>query len=408
MNNTIIRKYAKLLVKVGANVRKGDDVLIMSSLEGAPLAQAVAENCYKCKAKRVTVSYRDDKISRLKYMYEDVETITDIPEWLSMQRNSYDNKHSVIIQILSEDPHVFDGIDQDKITAGTRATHKALAKYYDNAMTNKIRWTLCAVPCEAWAKQIFPDLSAKKGITELWKLIIKTMRLDCKDSVKAWKEHQEELVKKIEFINGLNLVSMHYKNSLGTDFTVGLPKGYYFSGAREKTTYGVPFCANMPTEEIFSLPDKTKGDGTIVASMPLVHNGMIIDKFSLTFKDGKIVSYKAEQGEEVLKGIIETDEGSHRLGEIALVQYDSPIQNLKTLFYNTLFDENASCHFAIGRAYPLINGADKMSDEELAALGANFSDVHVDFMVGTSDLSITGTTADGKEVPLFKDGNFCI
>lgn len=402
-----IRKYAKLMVKIGACVRKDDDVLIISSLEGAPLAQAITEYCYKAKAKRVTVSYVDDKASRLHFLYQDEETLKQIPSWEADMKNSYNDKHAVTIRILSEDPHLYDGVDPNKIAARSRATHKALKQYYDNAMSNKIRWTLCAVPSEAWAKTVFPELSASKAVNKLWELIIKAMRLDAKDSVKAWQDFQNNSLGRIEKLNSLNLKELRYKNSIGTDFTIGLPKGAYFSGAKENTTYGAPFCANMPTEEIFTLPDKNTGNGRLVASMPLVHNGTVIEDFYLELKDGLIVDYNAKKGYETLKNIIETDEGSRRLGEIALVQYDSPIQNLHTLFYNTLFDENASCHFAIGEAYPLIRGAEKMSKEELAALGANSSDEHVDFMVGTADLSITGISADGTETPIFRDGNFC-
>lgn len=395
------------MVKIGACVRKDDDVLIISSLEGAPLAQAITEYCYKAKAKRVTVSYVDDKASRLHFLYQDEETLKQIPSWEADMKNSYNDKHAVTIRILSEDPHLYDGVDPNKIAARSRATHKALKQYYDNAMSNKIRWTLCAVPSEAWAKTVFPELSASKAVNKLWELIIKAMRLDAKDSVKAWQDFQNNSLGRIEKLNSLNLKELRYKNSIGTDFTIGLPKGAYFSGAKENTTYGAPFCANMPTEEIFTLPDKNTGNGRIVASMPLVHNGTVIEDFYLELKDGLIVDYNAKKGYETLKNIIETDEGSRRLGEIALVQYDSPIQNLHTLFYNTLFDENASCHFAIGEAYPLIRGAEKMSKEELAALGANSSDEHVDFMVGTADLSITGISADGTETPIFRDGNFC-
>lgn len=404
---SVIRKYAKLMVKVGACVCKDDEVLIISSLEGAPLAQAMTEYCYKAKAKRVTVSYVDDKATRLHYLYQDKETLSEIPSWEADMKNSCRGKHAVTIRILSEDPHLFDGIDPDKIAARSRATHKAVKEYYDNAMANKIRWTLCAVPSEEWAKTVFPDLSPSKAVAALWNLIIKAMRLDCKDSVKAWQDFQNRSLVRIEKLNSLRLKELRYKNSLGTDFTVGLPEGAYFSGAKENTTYGAPFCANMPTEEIFTLPDRNSGNGRIVASMPLVHNGTVIEDFYLVIKDGKIVDFNAKKGYETLKNVIETDEGSRYLGEVALVQYDSPIQNLKTLFYNTLFDENASCHFAIGKAYPLINGAEKMSDEELAALGVNFSDEHVDFMVGTSDLSITGISSDGTETPIFRDGNFC-
>ncbi len=395
------------MVKTGACVRKDDDVLIISSIEGAPLAQAITEFCYKAKAKRVTLVYSDDKASRLHFLYQDEATLTDIPSWEAEMKNSYKGKHAVTIRILTEDPHLYDGVDPHKVAARSRAAHKAFAEYYDNAMSNKIRWTLCAVPGKEWAKTVFPDLSPSKAVAKLWELIIKAMRLDEKDCVKAWQDFQNASVARIDKLNSFGLKELRYKNSLGTDFTVGLPEGAYFSGAKEYTVYGAPFCANMPTEEIFTLPDKNTGNGKIVASMPLVHNGTVIEDFWLKIENGVIVDFNARKGYETLKNIIGTDEGSRRLGEIALVQYDSPIQNLKTLFYNTLFDENASCHFAIGEAYPLIRGAEKMSREQLDALGVNRSGEHVDFMVGTPDLDITGITADGAEVPIFRDGNFC-
>lgn len=395
------------MVKIGACVRKDDDVLIVSSLEGAPLAQAITEYCYKAKAKRVTLVYSDEKASRLHFLYQDEATLTDIPSWEAEMKNSYKGKHAVTIRILTEDPHLYDGIDPRKVAARSRATHKAFAEYYDNAMANKIRWTLCAVPGEEWAKTVFPDLSPSKAVARLWDLIIKSMRLDEKDCIKAWQDFQAKSLERIEKLNSMNLKQLRYRNSLGTDFTVGLPEGAYFSGAKEYTVYGAPFCANMPTEEIFTLPDKNTGNGRIVASMPLVHNGTVIENFWISLKDGVIVDFNAEKGYETLKNIIETDEGSRHLGEIALVQYDSPIQNLNTLFYNTLFDENASCHFAIGEAYPLIRGAEKMTREQLDALGVNRSGEHVDFMIGTPDLSITGISADGAEIPIFRNGNFC-
>ncbi len=408
MNQTLLKKYAKLVTVTGANVGKGDDVLINSSLEGAPLARLICEQCYKRGARRVYVNYNDRKISRLKFINEDVDTLTDIPSFVSDMKNSYDTKHSVVIQILSEDPKLYDGVDPRKLSEYSKAADKAFKRYFDCATANKIRWTLCAVPCEEWATSVFPDEKPRAAIAKLWDMIVKSMRLDVRNSIKAWKEHQDALLERSARINAQKFVALHYVNSLGTDLTVGLPNGYYFTGAREKTTYGKSFCANMPTEEIFSLPDRNKVDGVVYASMPLVHDGNIIDKFWLKFSQGKIVDFGAKQGEEILKGIIESDDGSRYLGEVALVQYDSPIRSLETLFFNTLFDENASCHLAIGRAYPLIEGADKMTDEQLAARGVNFSGVHVDFMIGTRDLSIVGIKEDGSEVPVFKQGNFAI
>lgn len=408
MNSAILKKYAKLLVATGANVGKGDDVLINSSLEGAPLARLVCEECYRRGAKRVLVNYNDRKASRIRFLNETTETLTDIPSFVADMKNSYDGKHSVVIQILSEDPHLYDGVSPEKLSEYSKAADKAFKRYYDCAMTNKIRWTLCAVPCEEWATAVFPDEKPKQAVKKLWQMIIKAMRLDVRGSIKAWKEHQDALLVRSAKLNEAKFANLRYRNSLGTDLTVGLPHGYYFTGAREKTAYGKSFCANMPTEEIFSLPDRNAVDGIVYASMPLVHDGNIIDKFWLKFERGRITDFGAEKGYDILKGIIESDEGSHYLGEVALVQYDSPIRSLETLFYNTLFDENASCHLAIGRAYPLIEGSDKMSDEELASRGVNFSGVHVDFMIGTRDLSVIGIGQNGEETVVFENGNFAL
>lgn len=406
MNAVLLEKYAELVTVVGANVGEGDDVLINSSLEGVDLARLVCEQCYKLGAKRVYVNYNDRKTSRLKFLHESLETITDIPSFAAEMKNSYDRPESVVIQILSEDPHLYDGVDPHKLSEYSKAADKAFKRYYDSAMTNKIRWTLCAVPCKEWAASVFPDENAETAVGKLWEMIVKSMRLDLPDSVAAWNAHQDALSERSKKLNEAHFVALEYKNSLGTALRVGLPEGYIFSGARERAANGKNFCANMPTEEIFSAPDRNAVDGVVYASMPLVHDGNVIDKFWLRLEHGKITDFGAEQGEEILRNIIESDEGSRYLGEVALVQYDSPIRALNTLFFNTLFDENASCHLAIGRAYPLIESADGMTDEQLAARGINFSSVHVDFMIGTRDLSIVGIKKDGTAVPVFEHGNF--
>ena len=406
MNKALLKKYAELVARIGANVGNGDNVLINSSLEGVDLARRVCEECYRLGARKVHVNYNDRTISRLKMLNESVETLTDIPSFVADMKNSFTDPDCVVIQILSDDPHLYDGVEPSKLAAYSKAADKALKRYYDCAMTNKIRWTLCAVPCREWAKTVFPDDAPAVAERKLWGLIVKTMRLDERDAIAAWEAHCSDLISRSAWLTGQKFTALRYTNSLGTDLTVGMPEGYYFSGAREPALCGKYFCANMPTEEVFSLPDRNRVDGIVYASMPLVHDGNIVDKFWLKFEKGRIVDFGAERGEEILRNVIETDEGSHYLGEVALVQYDSPIRALNTLFFDTLFDENAACHLAIGQAYPLIEGADRMTEEELAARGANSSNEHVDFMIGTRDLHIDGIKQDGSVVPVFRHGNF--
>ena len=406
MNRSLLKKYARLVARVGANVGGGDNVLINSSLEGVDLARLICEECYHLGARKVHVNYNDRTVSRLKMLNEDVETLTDIPSFVADMKNSFTDPDCVVIQILSDDPHLYDGVEPSKLAAYSKAADKAFKRYYDCAMTNKIRWTLCAVPCREWARTVFPDDAPAVAERKLWGLIVKTMRLDERDAIAAWEAHCSDLISRSAWLTGQKFTALRYTNSLGTDLTVGMPEGCYFSGAREPALCGKYFCANMPTEEVFSLPDRNRVDGIVYASMPLVHDGNIVDKFWLKFEKGRIVDFGAERGEEILRNVIETDEGSHYLGEVALVQYDSPIRALNTLFFDTLFDENAACHLAIGQAYPLIEGADRMTEEELAARGANSSNEHVDFMIGTRDLNIDGIKQDGSVVPVFRHGNF--
>lgn len=276
-------------------------------------------------------------------------------------------------------------------------------------MSNKNAWSVISIPTEGWATKVFPELSPKDAMKKLWDYIFNIVRVDKENPVEAWKEHTNNLKNKMNALNSYHFKSMHYKNSLGTDLTVELPKKHLWLGGSEHTENGIEFLANMPTEEIFSLPLKTGVNGTLVSSKPLNYGGNLINNFSFTFKDGKIVDFKAEQVYESLKHLIDTDEGSHYLGEIALVPFHSPISNSNIIFFNTLYDENASCHFAIGKAYSVCieNGAN-MDEDQLKENEVNDSLTHVDFMVGTNDLSIIGTTYDGKEIEVFKNGDWAI
>lgn len=403
-----LKKYANLVVRVGVNLQKGEELVINAGVESAFFVRYVAEKAYEAGAKCVTIFWSDEKLSRMKLIHEDLSVLTDIPNWLVESRNYVVEKKAAYIAILAEDPEIYEGIAPDKIAATTKARRQAYKRFYEASMSNEIRWSLVAIPNLAWAKKISPTLPDEVAVRYLWSLIFKTMRLDKEDSVKAWKDHQERLKKICAWLGKKKFTALKYKNSLGTDFTIGLPKGYLFTGGCEKGKDGIEFSANMPTEEVFSAPDKLTASGKVVASMPLFYNGNKIEHFYFVFKDGKVVEYDALIGKDILKGLIETDEGSSYLGEVALVEYNSPIQNLKTLFYNTLFDENASCHFALGKAYPCITGAENMTKEELLSLGLNESLEHVDFMIGTEDLSIIGIDKNGKETPVFINGNFAI
>ncbi|HRR89935.1 MAG TPA: aminopeptidase [Eubacteriales bacterium] len=406
--NEMLKKYAELVIKVGVNLQDKEELVINADVETAVFARMLAEAGYRGGAKCVDILWRDQLFKRMRAENEEIATLTDIPDWLIKSRDHIVDRKAAYIAIVSDDPEIFKGIAAEKPAAISKANSIAFKRFYDASMSNEIRWCLVAYPNTVWAKKISPNLTEKEAVDKLWELIFKTMRLDVSDSVKAWKKHQARLNKICDILTKKQFKTLRYKNSLGTDFSIGLPQGYFFSGGLEKSRGGVEFSANMPTEEVFTAPDRKTANGKVVASMPLFHNGNRIDKFGFTFENGKVVDFFAETGYDVLKALLDTDEGAKYLGEVALVQYDSPIQNLKTLFYNTLFDENASCHFALGKAYPCIEGSEKMTEAELAELGLNDSLEHVDFMVGTEDLSIIGIDAEGEKTVIFKDGNFAI
>ena len=339
-----------------------------------------------------------------------MKSLAAVPEWAKMQRDGFIEDRVCYIVIASHDPEALKKVKTEKIATARRAKNLAFAKFRDYTSSNKIRWTIAAYPNKAWAKKVFPQDSSSVAMKKLWNAIIASVRLDADNPMKAWEEHQNNLQRRCKILNDAKIKKLTYKNSIGTNFSVSMPKNYLFcGGAEEGALDGVIFTANMPTEEVFSSPERLSANGKLVSAMPLCRNGQIIDNFWIEFKNGKIIGYGAEKGFENLKSIIESDEGSHYLGEIALVGYSSPIRNQGVLFYETLFDENASCHFAIGDSYPncVKNGGD-MNEDELKAAGLNCSVEHVDFMVGTKDLSIVCETEDGKTFDVFKNGEWAI
>jgi aminopeptidase len=334
----------------------------------------------------------------------------EIPEWIRTFTVGYAEIDAAFLYIDASDPELLKGVDPDIMSRESKANSIALKPYYDLMMSNKIAWCIASLPTEAWAKKVYPELSVELAMDKLQEAIFSSTRADMDNPVKAWESHQAQLDTKLSILNETQFVSLKYKNQLGTDVTVGLPKEHiWFGGADIHYGKGYKFVANIPTEEVYTMPETNSVNGRIVSSYPLRHNGVLIKDFWFEFKDGKVIDYGASENIETLTTLLDTDEGAKHLGEVALVPYDSPISNQNILFYNTLFDENASCHFALGRAYPIcIKDGENMNENELKEKGANTSLTHVDFMVGTEDLEIIGITLDGIEVEIFKNGNFVI
>lgn len=407
MNKSFLIKYASLAVNIGVNIQKDNILVISSPIETAEFARLITEEAYKSGAKDVIVHYGDQKLTKIKLENSSLETISNIPEWQAESYNYYARQEACFISISASDPDGLKGVPVEKIGASQKARTSALKEYFDNSMSNKCRWCVLSVPTLSWAKKVFPKVSDDEAMESLWDVIFKTVRVDTENPVNAWKKHNAYLEEKIKFMNNNNFKSVHLKSANGTDLNIELPEGHIWAGGSEGDVNGIPFNANIPTEEVFTLPKKTGVNGIVYSSKPLSYGGNLIDNFSITFKDGKAIDFTAETGYDVLKQMLESDEGAKYLGEVAFVPYNSPISNSKLIFFNTLFDENAACHLAFGRAYEsCVKDADKYSEEELEKIGVNNSVIHVDFMIGTSYLEITGINKNGEAIQIFSNGNW--
>lgn len=407
MNKSFLIKYASLAVNIGVNIQKDNILVISSPIETAEFARLITEEAYKSGAKDVIVHYGDQKLTKIKLENSSLETISNIPKWQAESYNYYARQEACFISISASDPDGLKGVPVEKIGASQKARTSALKEYFDNSMSNKCRWCVLSVPTLSWAKKVFPKVSDDEAMESLWDVIFKTVRVDTENPVNAWKKHNAYLEEKIKFMNNNNFKSVHLKSANGTDLNIELPEGHIWAGGSEGDVNGIPFNANIPTEEVFTLPKKTGVNGIVYSSKPLSYGGNLIDNFSITFKDGKAIDFTAETGYDVLKQMLESDEGAKYLGEVAFVPYNSPISNSKLIFFNTLFDENAACHLAFGRAYEsCVKDADKYSEEELEKIGVNNSVIHVDFMIGTSDLEITGINKNGEAIQIFSNGNW--
>lgn len=399
--------FAELVLGVGVNLQKGQGLEIVCPVEKSEVAVAFSEKAYEMGARIVNVRWSCEKTDRVNYLYAEEEALTDIPKWFVDSKNYLVKKGFCYVAIDAEDPSAFKDVPSEKLAAVSKKKSKLLKAFSDEVMSNGIRWCVVSVPTESWAKKIFP--AAADPVEELSSAIEKTMRLDEKNPLEAWQKHIATLNRRAEFMNAENFEYLHYTSANGTDLMLGLAENHVWVSAQEKAKDGVPFVANMPTEEIFTAPHKDKINGVVKSALPLSYNGQIIENFSFTFKKGKVVDFSAEKGYDVLKKLLETDAGTLSLGEAALIGKNSPIAKSGILFLNTLFDENASCHLALGKGYPTtVKGGAEMTVKELKKLGVNDSVEHVDFMIGSPDLSVTGIGYDKSETPLFVDGEWVI
>ncbi len=409
ITNKQMEKFAELAVRVGANMQQGQEVVIRADVNCQDFVHLIAAKAYEFGAKKVHIEWRDEKLDRLSMLNADKEAICDIPSYQTAMWDYSVSHKCCLISISAEDPNKYKNCDADKLSAYQVAFQTARQMFRNATMSNYLRWTIVSIPTPEWAKQVFPNDDVAVAIDKMWNAIGHIMRLDQDDPTAAWKKHIDTLVKRAEFLNKHNFEFMHMTNSHGTDLSVGLATDHIWVAAQEEGQDGIPFTANMPTEEVFTAPHCRKINGTVVNALPLVNNGNIIDNFKITFKDGKVVDYSAEVGYDALKGLLTSDDGVLSLGEIALIGKHSPIAESGILFYNTLFDENASCHLAFGASYPTtVKGGTDMKKDELLKHGMNQSIQHVDFMVGTKDLNIDGIGYDGKITPIFRDGEWVI
>lgn len=406
MNKTRLRKYAQLIARCGVNVQKGQEVLITAELDQPEFVKLVVEECYKAGAKKVSVDWSYQPLTKLNVKYCSEKVLSTLEKW---QIEKWEHQAETLpckIYLISEDPDGLNGINQKKYAKATAARSKTI-KPIRMKMENKYQWCIAAVPGEKWAKKVFPELRVSAAVEKLWEVILSTSRVT-DDPILEWKKHNEELSKRCDYLNGLKIKELRYKSDNGTDLRIGLiPDALFCAGGEKASGSGIYFNPNIPSEETFTSPRRGDADGIVYSSLPLSYAGQLINNFWMKFENGKAVEVGAEENAELLREMISMDEGASYLGEVALVPYSSPIRESGILFYNTLFDENASCHLAIGRGFTnVLRDYDKMTEEEAHAKGINDSITHVDFMIGTSDLNITAITDSGDEVEIFKNGNW--
>ncbi len=406
MKKTILRKYAKLIARVGVKIRKGQDVVIQAELDQPEFVEMLTDECYKAGARKVTVEWSHQPLQKYHVRHRSLKTLSALDDWEVAKLEHYADTLPCRIYLISEDPDGLCGINQEKNAKALQARYKVIKPIRDK-MENKYQWCIAAVPGVKWAKKVFPGERASRAVELLWEAILKTSRVD-EDPEEAWRKHNEDLARRCEYLNSLGIESLEYKSSNGTDLKVGMiPDALFCGGGEYALGSGNYFNPNIPSEEVFTTPKRGEAEGIVYSTKPLSYRGELIEDFSIRFEGGRAVEVKAKRGEELLKQMISMDEGAAYLGECALVPYDSPIRNSGILFYNTLFDENAACHLALGMGFSnCLKDYEKYTLDECRAKGINDSQIHEDFMIGSEDLSITAHTRDGRDVPIFRDGNW--
>ena len=405
MKKTVLREYARLIVRCGANVQKGQEVMIYADLDQPEFVKLVVEEAYKAKAKKVMVEWNYQPLSKIHVRYQSVKTLGAVEQWQKERRQHMVDTMPCRIHIISEDPDGLKGMNMNKMAKARQLSYPILKPYADQ-MEGKHQWTIAAVPGVAWAKKVFPGLPKGKAVEKLWEAILDASRVT-EDPVKAWEQHNADLARRCAYLNGLKIQSLHYTADNGTDLTVGMIPEARFCGGEETTVQGVKFNPNIPTEECFISPMRGKAEGIVYSTKPLSYQGQLIDNFFIRFENGKAVEAKAEKGEELLNTMLSMDEGAAYLGECALVPQKSPICESGILYYNTLFDENAACHLAMGMGYQdTIEDYHSKTLEQCRELGINDSMIHEDFMIGCDSMNIDAICADGKTVAIFRNGNW--
>ncbi|MGL5675511.1 MAG: aminopeptidase [Cellulosilyticaceae bacterium] len=402
-----IEKYARLIVEVGANIQKDQYLMITAPIQTAFFARALTKCAYERGAKKVFVDYVDEELSKVNYLYAPDEAFLEYPSWMAQGKKELAEKNCAFISIAASNPDLLKEVDPKRIATMQKTASMALEAFRRYTQNGDVAWCVASIPTKEWSVKVFPDAAnEEEAMEKLWDKIFIATRIYEEDPVAAWKEHTESLASRTQYLTAKKITKLHY-TAPGTDLQVVLPKGHIWVGGGGNNKVGTYYVANMPTEEAFTMPYKYGVEGKLASTKPLSYGGNLIDNFTLYFEKGRIVDFTAEEGYETLKELIGTDEGSHYLGEVAIVPYDSPVSNTKVIFYNTLFDENASCHFAIGSAYPdNIEGGTTMSKEELEKVGANTSLTHVDFMVGSKELNVLAETEDGEQFYILKDGDW--
>ncbi|MBH5316211.1 aminopeptidase [Paenibacillus sp. GSMTC-2017] len=403
-----LENYAEIAVKVGANVQPNQTVVVMAPITSAPLVRLIASKAYEVGAKNVHVEYNDEELSRIKFKQAPEEAFSQYPMFRAKGWEDFVEEGAAFISIYSPNPDLLNDVDPARVATASKTASTAMKNYRGALMNHTNAWTLVSYPTNEWASKVFPDATQEEAVQKLWERIIDATRIGLDNPVQAWNDHNAKLLEMVNVLNDKRYKQLQYE-APGTKLTVDLPEGHIWLGGSKANSKGIYFNPNMPTEEVFTMPHKDGVNGVVSSTKPLNYNGQVIDGFTLTFKEGKVVEFSAEKGYDALSNLLNTDDGARHLGEIALVPHDSPISNSNVVFFNTLYDENASCHLALGQAYPVnLKGGTKMSPEELLSNGANRSLTHEDFMIGSEHMNIDGVTQDGKLEPIFRNGNWAI